>query len=815
VKEELPDPGRDTLVAENPSPAAFGLQQATQAVQATDTAAQLAGASPEVLSQTARLQQAAQVAGALQSPTQFSASDLSTSTLPMSSTPGFNPGAGAGSMLDNAWDAAQLGSMVSPELAQVTRAAQLVQSATGLASSLASGAAAGGAAMDAAAVSTSTLPMATPPVAGSPVGSFTAVNEAEARVYEPPAQVEDAALQIPVYDLLAEYTPPRFEDNNRLFCLYTLLPEDKRLYVDTLGGNEGLSEPFEFHLRLASLNAGIELKELMSKPVTVGVLQTDGSRRYVHGYIKSFAFDRTDGGWAYYLAHVVPWTSFLTLRQECRIFQDKTIPQVLEEVFGEYGSAADFELRLSHGYQPENFIVQYQQTDWQFVSQLMEQEGMTYFYEHRLDGHKLIVTDDTLVPSYCPPLPVYAQLEFNGGDRVTELNCVDDLHAVRELQPGKHTVDTYDFKAPRGHRLAEVPTVANQGEVPKLEVYDGTPGHAYRSQAEGERYARLRMEEYESRAKRFYGSSDCPDLRAGHSTVLTHHHWFDARNPDADRLLITRVEHHGRNNIVAGTEASYRNQFECQRQRVPYRPPLVHPRPRIEGVQTATVTGPKGEEIWTDPFGRIKVRFHWDRRAPFDERSSCWMRVMQPWAGRGWGTVSIPRIGQEVIVAFLDGNPSRPIVMGSVYNGDMPLPYALPDGAHMMGFKSNSTPGGGGFSEMVIHDRAGQELINIHSQKDMVTTVQHTQATVVNGPHQTTSVTKGFKQTTVKQHIKVQSEDSEIEVEAKTKITLICGKSKLTMDAEGNITIEGKVIHSIATDDHVVKGSKLHLNPPG
>ena len=602
-----------------------------------------------------------------------------------------------------------------------------------------------------------------------------------------------------------------FEDSARLFRLYTLLPEDKRLYLETLHGVEQLSAPFRFELRLVSRNAAIELKELISGPVTVGIVQTDGSERYINGYVSSFAFERNDSGWAGYRATLVPWTHFLTLRQDSRIFQKESIPKIVEKIFGEYGATADYEWRLQRSYEPWDFIVQYQESDYHFVSRLIEREGWSYFYEWSPAGHKLIITDDTPNQGYCPPLPLYPEIEFNGGNRTTKLNSVSDFQAVRELQPGKVTVDTYDYQAPRGLRLAEVPTVADQGSAPKLEIFDGTPGFAYRNRAEGERYARQRMEGYEARAKFFHGATDCPDFTIGRTIALKEHHWFD--DPETHRMLLLRVEHFGRNNIRPDDPSEYSAQFVCQRRSVPYRPEATHAKPSIAGLQTATVTGPPGEEIWTNKSGCIKVRFHWDRRAKFDATSSCWIRVSQPWAGEGWGTIAIPRVGQEVVVGFMEGDPDRPMVLGSVYNADQPAPYGLPAGGHMMGFKSNSTPGGGGYSEMVIHDTKGKELVNIHAQKDMVATVLNNQSTTVKGPKQTIDVTTGKQATTVKQEITITSTDNKIDITAATSITLTVGQSKLEMKSDGTINIIGVKITSTASSDHVVIGKNLHLNP--
>jgi type VI secretion system secreted protein VgrG len=304
------------------------------------------------------------------------------------------------------------------------------------------------------------------------------------------------------------------------------------------------------------------------------------------------------------------------------------------------------------------------------------------------------------------------------------------------------------------------------------------------------------------------------------------------------------VTHTGTNNLpmsVSGGQkagqqtAKYSNHFECIRAKVPHRPQRNTPRPTIHGLQTAIVTGPAGSEIHTNKDGCIKVRFHWDRYAQFDDQSSCWIRVSQAWAGKGWGTVAIPRVGQEVVIGFLDGNPDRPIVQGSVFNEDQPPPYALPGGDHMMGFKSNSTGRGGGHSEMVIHDTGGKELVNIHSQKDMVTTVLNDKTSTITANHSTTvlkghqsntvaegnqtnTVAEGTHETKVNKTIKVASVLGDVEVSAADgnvaiyaakQMVLVCGEagdSRIVMSSDGTIVIQGKKVIVVGADN-------INLNP--
>ncbi|WP_151636961.1 type VI secretion system Vgr family protein [Noviherbaspirillum aerium] len=592
---------------------------------------------------------------------------------------------------------------------------------------------------------------------------------------------------------LAAAAIPQFNDSNRLLRFYSPLSSDKTLLIDTLHAQAGLSEGFHLHLQLLSTHAGIELKELMGRNVTVGIEQDDGSEHYLNGYIHHFAFTHADGGFAFYQAEVLPWMSFLTHRVNCRIFQDQTVQQVIDRILREdYQGIADYQFRLGGKYEPENYLVQYHESDAHFLHRLMERYGLFTYYEHRADGHTLVISDDSCNAAFCPPHQHHAKVEFNGGHRTHRTGGITQLSAQRSLQSSRVALNTFDFKAPSAPQYVEQPTLARQGDVPQLEVFDGNPAFMYRNVGEGAREAKQRMEVLEWQAKLFGGASDCRSLSPGRTFQLTEHHWFDGHDDSDADFLVVSVSIDARNNHAdRGNAPVYANSFSCIRRKIPYRPRRQHKKPRMPGPQTATVVGPKGQEIHTDPHGRIKVQFPWDRYGRHDERSSCWIRVSQPWAGAGWGTVAIPRIGQEVVIDYLEGDPDRPLCTGRLYNSAQPLPYALPGAAHVMGFKSRSTPGGGGFCEMVIHDRKGRELINIHSQKDMVTTVQHTQATVVNGPHQTNTVTNGFQVTKVKKRVELESQTECIHLKAATKIVLEVGASRIEMEANGKITIQG------------------------
>lgn len=637
--------------------------------------------------------------------------------------------------------------------------------------------------------------------------------------------------------------------SNRLLRMDVVLPADskagKKLFLAAIEGEAALSKPYQYQLEMVSLDASLHLKDMLGTVVTVAIRLADGGEQFINGVISDFGFDRTDGGLAHYHATFVPWTAVLGLRVNSRIFQDVTVLDVVERVLGDYAS-----LRMTHDVRvfnelPKlNYLVQYGETDLDFFHRILAQAGLFYYFEHTDRAHKLVICDDSTRAECCPPQQVHARVRFNGGEHVDSEDNIIWLSAKRSLQPNAVALNTYDFKQPSAQRYLEVPGLTDQGQVPRLEQYDGNPAFAYRDMADGNREARLRLELMEWQAKVFTAGSECRAMNVGHTFVLREHFWFKDDN-DADLLVIgqtLKARNNFDNNIgTAHANAGiYESTLSLIRRKIPFRPLRDTPKPTMKGLQTATVVGPKGLEIHTDAYGRIKVQFPWDREGRHNESSSCWIRVSQPWAGKGWGTVAIPRVGQEVLIDFMEGDPDRPVCMGRMFNAEQTPPYALPDGAHQMGFKSRSTPGGGGYCEMVIHDQKGQELINIHSQKDMNITVQDTMATVVNGPEQTNVVTTGRQVNTVyhsiavtsqsqhiamkahtafsleaethnlsataKEQVEIKSTDSHVLIEGKTSVKLVAGKSSLELREDGTILLNGVVVQIVGT-------SSIDLNP--
>lgn len=782
----------EALAPINPSPGAAGiLATGAAATGLAGSAAGLAGANPKGL----------QMAGAA----------LSTASA-LQAGGGFQALAGG---------AAALAGHANPELGQALQMASQAQALMGQAKSLAgmAGAVPGasalaqapqalqdsGAAVEAVAEK---LHIAEHPLAGQAVQDFASE--------EPqfiPAAIDPATAPEP--DPAAASALAQFADGTRLLRFYSPLPASKALLIDSLSGHSAMSEQFVFQLNLMSTNAAIDLKDLMGKNVSVGVQLADGSENFINGYVNSFGFSHSDGGFAFYHAEVVPWLAYLKRRVNSRIFQDASVVDVLDTIFkGDYNGLAQYEVRTTKSYPPENYIVQYDETDEHFVCRLMEKYGLFFYFDHGPSSHKMIISDNSCDAGFCPTQEAHAEVPFNAGNRWQNQDCVTALAAERTMQSTKLALNTFDFKAPNSMQYVELPTSAKQGDIPSMEVYDGKSAFSYKNRDDGKREARLRMEVLEWQAKIFSGASDCRGLSAGRTFKLLDHHWFDPSDSADNDFLVVAVQYNARNNYFdRGAQDVYRNTFTAIRRKIPYRPVRAHRPPQMPGPQTATVVGPKGQEIHTDKFGRIKVQFHWDRYGRRDERSSCWVRVSQPWAGQGWGTISIPRVGQEVIIDYLEGDPDRPVCTGRLFNADQPAPYSLPEGAHMMGFKSRSTPGGGGYSEMVIHDQKGKELINIHGQKDMVTTVQNTQVTLVNGPFQTNTVSTGYHTTTVHQQIETTSETAHIHQTAKTDIELTAQDAHIHQTAKTDIALTAQTgfLHALADKNIELTATNEHV----
>ncbi len=492
---------------------------------------------------------------------------------------------------------------------------------------------------------------------------------------------------------------------------FTFAVGGKELMVTDFMLREYISAPFETTINLASEDE-INFDDVIGKPALL-TLESGDADRYVHGVVEFFMQNGMEGRFYLYQARIVPQIKLLSLEQDCRIFQEKSVPDIVQEVLSESGITSDLlDIRLQGNYPARAYCVQYRETDLNFITRLLEEEGIFYFFEHSDEKHLVVLGDGTV--NY-QPIAGEANVIFNpGGGMVAEEEAVTDFHLFKQIRTGKYTVKDYHFINPALDLTAD----NTDSENKKLEVYDYAAEHT--TPEAGKQIAKVRLQQAMMHKETAEGNSVVPRFIPGFTYTLTDYA-IDSANKE---YLLTSVVHRGaqpqvlaeRTSSESGT--SYSNSFVAVPSSVTIRPAKQARKPVVEGVQTAIVTGPSGEEIYTDEHGRIKVQFHWDRLGQNDEKSSCWIRVSQAWAGAGWGAMYIPRIGHEVIVDFVEGDPDRPIVTGRVYHGTNKAPYSLPDDKTKSTIKSDSTIGGDGSNEFRFEDKKGDEEIYLHGQKD-------------------------------------------------------------------------------------------------
>ena len=494
----------------------------------------------------------------------------------------------------------------------------------------------------------------------------------------------------------------------------------RTLRVVRFAGVEALSELFHLEVTFASEEGLLEIEDVLGRTASLTLLGKDGDEdRYVHGVVSRFEEGDAGKKVTLYHATIVPNVWRLQHRYDCRIFQEMTAPQIVQKVLegAQLVSGDDFRLALQGSYRPREYCVQYRESDWAFVCRLLEEEGIGWFFEHQPDKHTLVLVDRAAGHS---PISGRATVPFRPplGALVKEEH-VSRFHYAGEVRSGKITLRDYNFQKPALLLEGQARGAADAD----LEIYD-YPG-VYEAPGDGADVARIRLEERQALRRMGEGEGACVRFAAGFTFTLAEH----SREGLNRAYLLTRVEYEGfepsMGEDATQDGATYANRFECIPSDVPFRPARVTPKPVMRGVQTAIVVGPSGEEIYTDRFGRVKVQFHWDRLGKKDERSSCWMRVSQVWAGEAWGAMHIPRVNQEVIVDFLEGDPDRPLVVGRVYHGTNLPPHALPSNKTMSTIKSSSTPGGGGFNELRFEDKKSAEEIFLHGQKDMNVVIEH------------------------------------------------------------------------------------------
>ncbi|MHC4166688.1 MAG: type VI secretion system Vgr family protein [Planctomycetota bacterium] len=499
---------------------------------------------------------------------------------------------------------------------------------------------------------------------------------------------------------------------NRELAIETPLGEDVLLLI-SMSGTEQLGRPFEYRLELASENGQIKVENIVGQNVTIRLELGADRRRYFNGHVSQFTQLTSAGQLARYRATVVPWLWFLSRTADCRIFQDKTVPDIIKQIFRDRGFT-NFEDGLTGSYQAREYCVQYRETEFSFVNRLMEQEGIYYYFKHDNGKHSLVLADSY---SAHEPYPEFDKLTYQPADTGPAAEeYISDWAFETNLQPGSYALNDFDFKNSKNDLQARA-NVDRKHTAADFEIYD-YPGD-YVKTKDGEEYARKRIEELQAGYEVATAKSNSRGLCTGFLFNLTGH----PRDDQNKEHLITSANYTIKGDEVFSAGAGTSEfTFSCDLTAIdssqPFRSPRTTPKPKVSGPQTAIVVGPSDEEIHTDKYGRVKVKFHWDRYSKADENSSCWIRVAQVWAGRKWGAMYIPRIGQEVIVEFLEGDPNRPIITGRVYNAQARPPYDLPGNKTISTLRSNSSKGGGGFNEIRFEDKKGEEQIFIRAEKD-------------------------------------------------------------------------------------------------
>jgi type VI secretion system secreted protein VgrG len=559
-------------------------------------------------------------------------------------------------------------------------------------------------------------------------------------------------------------------------------PLGKDLLFRELRGREELGRPSAFELSALSTRADIKPSDLLGKSVTVKLELVKGGFRYFNGYVTRFSQGTILGKYYEYQMTVSAWLWFLTRTADCKIFQEKTAPEIIKEVFGDH-SMAIFEDGLTASYAKRDYTVQYRETDFAFVSRIMEEEGIYYYFEHQDGKHTLKLVDSesghkklenkASIAYYPPGRALHGDEEY-----------ILSFRQAQRIEPGIVATRSFDFTKPKAD-LGVKAQNKQQHQSADYEIYDYQGDYVQADN--GEHYARVRIDEFHSEFELAEAETNVRDIAVGRLFSLT-----NAPRKDQEKdYLIVSADWDLRNNTYEASineDATYSCTMTVLQSKQQFRPARSTPRPAMGGPQTAVVVGPSGEEIYCDKHGRVKVQFHWDRYGKKDENSSCWIRVSQPWAGKGWGTVSIPRIGQEVVVDFLEGDPDQPLITGKVYNADNMPPYALPAGAVVSGIKTK-THKGSGYNEISADDTAGKEKVTIHGQYDMNTTVKHDQTSTIHNNRSTSVDVDDTEKVGSKQSITVGS-DQTIKVGGKQNIT-VSGDQTESVGAAQKVTITG------------------------
>jgi type VI secretion system secreted protein VgrG len=566
------------------------------------------------------------------------------------------------------------------------------------------------------------------------------------------------------------------------------------LMFRSMSTQEELGRLFEYQIEALSERGDLDPDEILGQSVTVRLeLAAGESQRHFNGIVTRFGVAGHRGRFHRYRLTVRPWLWLLTRSSDCRIFQEKSVIEIIEEIFHEYPDANYDVTRLIESYEPREYCVQYRESDFNFVSRLLEQEGIYYYFQHEDGKHKMVLVDSMGAHR---KVPGYESIPFIPHDRGGRLDqeYIAEWHVSREVRPGAYMLADFNFLKP-STPLRPVKTQARGHKEAQREVYD-YPG-LFQENAEGEHYVQVRMEEESARHVLVQGTSNARGLATGHVFQPTGLLQDDTKS----QFLVVSTSLEMEFNEYESQEemgADFRCSFTALPTTEVYRPPRFTPRPFVQGVQTAVVVGPAGDEIFTDKYGRVKVQFHWDREGRKDQNSSCFVRVSHPWAGKNFGFIAIPRIGQEVIVDFLEGDPDRPIITGRVYNAEQMPPWELPEHKTRTGLVTRSSTGGSpsNANELRFEDKKGEEEVFLHAERNLTTTVENDEYREVGHDRKTlikndeTLDVDGKRTTTVKGDESLEVEEGDRTMKVTSDTEEVQGDESLTVHGARTVTID-------------------------
>lgn len=592
----------------------------------------------------------------------------------------------------------------------------------------------------------------------------------------------------------------QYEQEGRRLTVTSPLGADV-LLIAGLGGNEGLSQLFDFQLDLLSTNQSITPDQLLGKSVTVKVGRAGGDPRCFNGIVRQFSPGGSGvRGMRAYSAHIVPTLWLLTQTADHKIFQEKTAKDIIEEVLNDHGVTNYRFGVIKETHPTRDFCVQYGETAYAFIARLMQEEGIFYFIEHADGEHTIVIADDKAAYVDCLDNEVELRVD------AMALGGVHGWQSSYEFQTGKWTQRDFDFENPSKISDLETEQTSSIGNS-SFESYERFhyPG-LYVKRADGTLLTRLQMETLEAGYCVIRGDGDLASFVPGAKFSLTN-------DPDADgtSYVLTEVAHTATGGSLeagGGGGESYANSFSCIPADTVFRAPRTTPKPVVAGPQTALVVGQSGQEIYTDQYGRIKVQFHWDRYGNSDQNSSCWIRVAQALAGGKWGAIFTPRVGMEVVVEFLDGDPDRPLVTGCVYNGDNDPPYKLTDNKTQSGFLTRSSMKGGtaNANELRFEDKKGEEQILFHAEKDFLREVENDDTLTV-GNDQTITIDNNRTET-VKADESVTINGNRTEQVDGDETVTVSGDRSHTVEGKDTATITGNATLDVSSGNRAVSLSQ-------